>query len=602
MPTRIATHTLPAGANALTVRAFDLAVCLLVAPAVLVVGAVTALLIYIDSPGSVLYRSTRMGRGGEPFQMLKFRKMRRSARGGPLTIGEDERFTPIGSFLAMTKLDELPQLWNVIKGDMRLVGPRPEVPEFVARYPEEYTELLSVLPGITGPAAVEYASESHLLSLQRDPVRFYEESIMPRKIEIDLDYIRTRSLMGDVRILAQTMLVPLAKVARRTSGERQVRRVEAGVLLGACTVLVLIFAIASSANAVGRRHRHERIPTYHRHRHAKPRKARPLKMIWGPFTMPDGSSAFPVYRRLGVQVLQTQLSWAATAPQRPGDPTNPADPAYRWPPTLDRAVREATRYHLQLAVMLRGSPPWSNGGQDSSWAPDDPNDYANFAAAASHRYPTIHHWMIWGEPERPGNFSPMPENSPVGPQRYALLLDAAYGSLKAVNPANIVIGGMTYTIGLDSTADFIRWMRLPNGQPPRLDYFGHNPYSTRYPKLSEGLYEAKVRDINDVDTLHSELAAAYRGRQGGTPKLWLSEFSISSDHTDRAFWFFVSRPVQAKWATAAFKLVDSVNYVAGLGWYELLDEPPTIPGFLTEGLMTSEGTPKPSFYAYQHAR
>ncbi|HEV3071585.1 MAG TPA: sugar transferase [Solirubrobacteraceae bacterium] len=248
MPLRTATHAPAADANTLAVRTFDLAVCLLLLPAVLLVGAITALLIYIDSPGSVFYRSTRVGRGGQPFQMLKFRKMRNSARGGPLTIGEDERFTPIGSFLAMTKLDELPQLWNVLKGEMRMVGPRPEVPEFVARYREEYKELLSVLPGITGPAAVEYASESHLLSLQQDPVRFYEESIMPRKIEIDLDYIRTRSLRGDLRILTQTMLVPLGKVARRMGGDPQVRRVEAGVLLGACTVLVLIFAIASSAN------------------------------------------------------------------------------------------------------------------------------------------------------------------------------------------------------------------------------------------------------------------------------------------------------------------------------------------------------------------
>ena len=108
--------------------------------------------------------------------------------------------------------------------------------------------LLSVLPGITGPAAVEYASESHLLSLQQDPVRFYEESIMPRKIEIDLHYIRTRTLWGDIKILAQTMLVPLGKVARRMGGDPQVRRVEAALLFGSCTLLVLIFAIASSAN------------------------------------------------------------------------------------------------------------------------------------------------------------------------------------------------------------------------------------------------------------------------------------------------------------------------------------------------------------------
>jgi lipopolysaccharide/colanic/teichoic acid biosynthesis glycosyltransferase len=178
--------------------------------------------------------------------MLKFRKMRRAARGGPLTMSNDERFTPIGSFLSMTKLDELPQLWNVIKGDMRLLGPRPEVPEFVAWYSDEYQELLSVLPGITGPAAVEYASESHLLSLQRDPLSYYEESIMPRKLEIDLEYIRTRTLLGDLRILSETMLVPLSKMARQVTSGRQARRMEAALLLGSCAVLTLIFMIASS--------------------------------------------------------------------------------------------------------------------------------------------------------------------------------------------------------------------------------------------------------------------------------------------------------------------------------------------------------------------
>jgi lipopolysaccharide/colanic/teichoic acid biosynthesis glycosyltransferase len=232
-----------------TVRAFDLTICLLILPVVVLVGTITALLIYIDSPGWVFYRSTRVGRGGQTFEMLKFRKMRRAARGGPLTMSNDERFTPIGSFLAMTKLDELPQLWNVIKGEMRLVGPRPEVPEFVARYPHEYIEILSALPGITGPAAVEYASESHLLSLHDDPLAFYEEAIMPRKIAIDLEYIRTRTLLGDLRILSRTMLVPISKMARKMMGDPRVRRVEAGLLLGACAVLVLTFAIASSGGA-----------------------------------------------------------------------------------------------------------------------------------------------------------------------------------------------------------------------------------------------------------------------------------------------------------------------------------------------------------------
>src|SRR5271165_7255789 len=214
----------PSRAGEASARAFDLLVCVLLLPAALLIGTITALLIYIDSPGSVFYPSLRVGRYGRTFKMLKFRKMRRSARGGPLTMSDDERFTPIGSFLAMTKLDELPQLWNVIRGDMRLVGPRPEVPEFVSRYREEYVEVLTVLPGITGPAAVEYASESHLLSLQRDPRRFYEDALMPHKIELDLDYIHTRTVWGDVRILIQTMTVPISKIAGRIGGDRRARR------------------------------------------------------------------------------------------------------------------------------------------------------------------------------------------------------------------------------------------------------------------------------------------------------------------------------------------------------------------------------------------
>lgn len=231
------------------VRAFDLAVCVLLLPAALVIGTITALLIFLDSPGSVFYPSVRVGRGGRTFKMFKFRKMRRSARGGPLTLSDDKRFTPIGRLLAATKLDELPQLWNVIKGDMRLVGPRPEVPEFVARYREEYDEVLRVLPGITGPAAVEYASESHLLSLQRDPRRFYEDAIMPHKIQLDLDYIRTRTLWGDLRILLQTIIVPMSRLAGQMGGNRRARRLEAGLLLGACALLLFTFALASSGSA-----------------------------------------------------------------------------------------------------------------------------------------------------------------------------------------------------------------------------------------------------------------------------------------------------------------------------------------------------------------
>jgi hypothetical protein len=355
--------------------------------------------------------------------------------------------------------------------------------------------------------------------------------------------------------------------------------------------------VSSGAGAKGAG-RHGR-PRAH-HPHTQPRRARALKMIWGPLTLPDGSSAFPVYHQLGVQVLQIELIWAQTAPTAPAEPANPADPAYRWPRALDEATSEAAHYGMQVAVMVRGTPAWANGGRDPSWAPEDPATYASFLEAASRRYPTVHHWMIWGEITREGNFNPMPANSPVGPRRYAVLLDAAYGALKAVSPANMVIGGMTYTVGLVGTPDAIRWMRLPNGAPPRMDYWGHNPYSTRYPNLSLPPYLPQIRDIDDTDTLHDELVRAYRGH-GSAPKLWLSEFGISSDKPNRAFNFFVSRALQARWVTAAFRLADSVPYVAGLGWYDLVDEPASIPGNVTEGLMTAQGTPKPAFSAYAQA-
>jgi hypothetical protein len=323
-------------------------------------------------------------------------------------------------------------------------------------------------------------------------------------------------------------------------------------------------------------------------------------MIWGPLTMPDGSSAFPIYRRLGVNVLQLQLSWAATAPTRPVDASDPGDPAYRWPVALERAVAEASRYGTILALMVKETPAWANGAQAPSWAPEDPADYAAFLQAASRRYPSIRYWMIWGEVTRPGNFNPMPASSPIGPQRYAMLLDAAYGALKAVNPANLVIGGMTYTLGQDTMSEYLRWLRLPDGAPPRMDLYGHNPYSTRFPRLSEPPYSPAVRDIDDIDTLDHELQGLYAGH-GPTPKLWLSEFSVSSDSPSRAFDYYVTRPVQARWVTAAYKLANSAPYVAGLGWYELLDEPSSSRGHLTEGLMTASGQPKPAFYAYARA-
>jgi hypothetical protein len=315
--------------------------------------------------------------------------------------------------------------------------------------------------------------------------------------------------------------------------------------------------------------------------------------------MPDGSSAFPVYRRLGVQVLELQLAWDKAAPTRPSGPTDPNDPAYRWPAAIDSAVRQAARYRIAIALLVEGFPAWANGGRDPSWEPTDPRDYAAFAQAASRRYPSVRRWMILNEVNSSTNFQPLPPGSSAGPRRYALLLDYAYGALKAVNPRNLVIGGMTYSAGTIDTPDFIRRLRLPDGRPPRLDYYGYNPYSLRYPHLAARPISPRVYEINDIGALEHQLAGVYR-TQGHIPKLWLSEFGIS-DSANASFDYYVSRPVQALWVTAAYRLVDSVPYVAALGWFELLDESPLRRGHLTEGLMTASGVPKPAFYAYARA-
>ena len=151
---------------------------MLVGPFVALMSALIAIAIKLDSPGPVIYRSPRVGRHGRAFEMLKFRKMRNGETGLPLTVSYDERFTPIGRFLAITKLDELPQVWNVLRGDMRLVGPRPEMAEFVDHHPGPYAEILGVLPGITGPAQLSCASEGELLAAAHDPVAQYRQELL----------------------------------------------------------------------------------------------------------------------------------------------------------------------------------------------------------------------------------------------------------------------------------------------------------------------------------------------------------------------------------------------------------------------------------------
>jgi lipopolysaccharide/colanic/teichoic acid biosynthesis glycosyltransferase len=149
--------------------------------------------------------------------MLKFRTMARGAEGPPLSAARDERYTPLGRRLALSRLDELPQIWNVLKGDMRLVGPRPEVEGFVAEYAREYERILSVPPGLTGPAQIEYAWEGEVLARAQavDRARVYRESILPYKLKIDLAYVNQHGVMRDLALLARTFVLPLHQIGVR---------------------------------------------------------------------------------------------------------------------------------------------------------------------------------------------------------------------------------------------------------------------------------------------------------------------------------------------------------------------------------------------------
>jgi lipopolysaccharide/colanic/teichoic acid biosynthesis glycosyltransferase len=225
-------------------RCFDLVLTVLALPVVALAGAAIALAIYIDSPGPVIYRSRRVGRGGKRFEMLKFRKMRRESPSHPVTLHDDDRFTPIGRFLAATRLDELPQFVNVLRGEMRLVGPRPELEYFTAQYADEYAEILTVTPGITGNAQLQFVDEKSLLK-GPSPATTYADQVLPAKIAIDLDYVRHRSLIRDLVILAHTLALPFALLSARVRASSASMRIWIPSV-AAAMVLALAFILVSS--------------------------------------------------------------------------------------------------------------------------------------------------------------------------------------------------------------------------------------------------------------------------------------------------------------------------------------------------------------------
>ena len=187
-------------------RAFDVAVALLALVFTAPLWPWIALAIRTETRGPALYRTARVGRGGTPFTLLKFRSMRAGVSGPGVTAGSDSRITRTGRLLRKSKLDELPQFINVLRGERSLGGPRPEDERYLPFYSDEELAVLSVRPGITGAAAVAYRHEETLLSRADDVETVYRTEVLPAKLALEIDYLEQRSLAVDLRLLVQTAL------------------------------------------------------------------------------------------------------------------------------------------------------------------------------------------------------------------------------------------------------------------------------------------------------------------------------------------------------------------------------------------------------------
>ncbi len=191
----------------MTKRAFDIVVSATALLLLLPLFVLLALAVVLGSRGGAFFRQTRVGKEGRPFQLLKFRSMRPGSEAqGQITVGgRDPRITGVGHVLRNSKLDELPQLLNVLLGDMSFVGPRPEVLKYVALYTPEQRRVLSVRPGITSLASIAYINENEVLGRSADPERTYVEEVMPAKLALDLEYVDKAGVMFDLKVIVRTI-------------------------------------------------------------------------------------------------------------------------------------------------------------------------------------------------------------------------------------------------------------------------------------------------------------------------------------------------------------------------------------------------------------
>ena len=199
----------------MTRRAFDVVGALVIGLVTAPIWVFAAVVIRMTAGAPVLHRAVRVGRDAACFTLYKLRTMD-ATTGAPVTALGDPRITRIGSFLRRTRIDELPQLWNVVRGDMSLVGPRPEDPRYVERYSADQRRLLSVAPGLTSPATIAYQHEEAILAGYADPERAYVDEVLPAKLALDLEWLNGRTMLGDVRVLVATVRSVFGKGHGRT--------------------------------------------------------------------------------------------------------------------------------------------------------------------------------------------------------------------------------------------------------------------------------------------------------------------------------------------------------------------------------------------------
>jgi len=333
-------------------------------------------------------------------------------------------------------------------------------------------------------------------------------------------------------------------------------------------------------------------------------------LIWGP----TDPAAFTTYADLGAGLYEIGLNWSLIAPTKPNNPTDPSDPAYQWTPVIDEVIANARAHGMQVVLEISGAPGWANGGRPWRFAPENPQDYGDFVAAASKRWPEVRYWQIWGEPSRRPNFMPLPKRvfgleltraQRRGPELYAQILDAAYVSLKQVNPENLVIGGNTYSGGDIRPLAYIKALRLPNGKPPRMDMYGQNPFGYRKPDLREDLLQPGngVADFSDLDVVveYLDRYLSRAGRNKRKLRLFMSEYFVPTDHANWEFNYWVTKKTAANWLTAALDIARSWKRIYTLGWFALEDEAPNGSGTeVNRGLLTHKGATKPAYYAFKN--